>query len=373
MIGIKSKLISQRFLVAIVVAITAGLVSPVPAQAANFTVTYSNAGYTSGTAPTQATVAEGATYTTASSTTLVKTGFTFNGWSTAENAGGTVYAAGGTFTMPAAAVTLYPVWSGTLSYNVNGGSGSPTAASTTFNLGQSVTLTTVGTLTRSTYSFAGWKTSTSATSYTAGGGAFSTSGLTASPTYLYAAWSRTYSFNVNGATVGVTPSSRQWDELTAGADLTSVGTDLKRRGYDFTGWSTAINGLPLVGAFIPTTTGQVLYATWSAQPVKRTFGFNVAAKKYSLSTETKALLADFAKSFDQAALFPKTSIKIFVGSTRHSSTSESLGKKRINAVIDYLKGLGVTAKFLWSNDVRKTGKPNDQTNNRIRIISTWIN
>lgn len=369
----KSIMRTKRITFATIVALVAMTLTPAPALAANFTVTYSNTGYTSGTVPTQQTVAEGATFTTASTTTLAKTGFTFNGWSTAANYGGTVYAAGGTFTMPAANVTLYPVWSGTISYNANSGVGSPTAATTTFNLGQSVTLTTGGSLTRSTYTFVGWKTEASATSYTAGGGSFSTASLTTSPTYLYAAWARTYSFNVNGATVGATPANKQWDELTTGADLSGIGTDLKRRGYDFAGWSTTANGPALVGLFSPTTTNQVLYAVWSAQPAKRSFGFNVAAKKYSLTPETQTLLSDFAKTFDQTVLFPKSSIKIFVGSTRHSSVSESLGKKRIDAVIKYLKSLGVNAKYLWSNDVRKIGKATDQANNRIRIISTWTN
>jgi uncharacterized repeat protein (TIGR02543 family) len=362
----------KHLIVATVMSLVGISIAPAPALAANYTVTYSNAGSTSGTAPNTATVAEAATYTTASTTTLAKTGFSFNGWNTAENAGGTSYTAGGTFTMPAANVTLYPVWSGTITYNVNGGSGTPTASTQSFNLGASATLTTAGTLSRTGYAFLGWKTATTATSYTAPGGSFATSGLTAGPT-LYATWGRTYSFNINGATIGATPASREWVELSTGADLTGVGIDLKRRGYDFAGWSTLAGGAATVGLFTPSVNNQILYAAWAPQPTKRTFGFNVSAKKYSLTDEAKLLLSDFAKTFDQAALFPKSSVTIFVGSTRHSSTSASLGQKRINSVIDYLKTLGVKAKFLWSNDVRKIGKANDSANNRLKIISTWVN
>ena len=372
MIRIKSIFKSKRLVAATVLALIGATLVPAPAQAANFTVTYSTAGSTSGSAPSTATVAEATTYTTASTTTLAKTGFTFNGWNTAENAAGTPYTAGGTFTMPAANVTLYPVWRGTITYDVNGGSGTPTVSTQAFNLGAAATLTTAGTLSRTGYAFLGWKTSTTATSYTAPGGSFATTGLTAGPT-LYATWGRTFSFNINGATVGATPSNREWVELASGIDLSGIGTDLKRRGYDFAGWSTAVGGAVLTSAFTPTINSQVLYAAWVAQPAKRSLGFYVTPKRYSLTPETKTVLADFARTFDKAALFPKTSITIFVGSTRHSSVSASLGKKRIDAVTKYLKSLGVTAKFLYSNDVRKTGKATDKVNNRVRIISTWVN
>lgn len=372
MIRFKSLLQSKRLVAATALALIGATLVPAPAQAANYTVTYSNAGSTSGSAPSTATVAEGATYTTASTTTLAKTGFTFNGWNTAENVAGTPYTAGGTFTMPAANVTLYPVWSGTITYNVNGGSGTPTVSTQTFNLGATATLTTVGTLARTGYAFLGWKTSTIATTYTAQGGSYATTGLTAGPT-LYATWGRTFSFNINGATVGATPSNREWVELGSAIDLTGIGSDLKRRGYDFAGWSTTAGGPVLTSAYTPQSNNAILYAAWIAQPSKRNLGFYVTPKKYSLTPETKTVLADFARTFDKAALFPKTSITIFVGSTRHSSVSASLGKKRIDAVTAYLKSLGVTAKFLYSNDVRKTGKATDQANNRIRIISTWVN
>lgn len=358
---------------ATVLAVVAATLSPMPAQAANFTVTYSTSGSTSGSAPAQATVAEGTTYTTATTTMTKSGGFSFAGWSTAENAGGTFYAAGGTFTMPAAAVTLYPVWSGSISFSANGGTGTPGSATVSFRLGQSATLSTVGTLARAGYSFAGWSTTATPTSYTAGGGSFATTGITASPYTLYATWVRSYSFNGNGSTIGTVPSSREWLDLSAGADLSGVGTDLKKRGFDFAGWSTVINGSAITGLFAPTSVGQVLYAVWKAQPVKQTIAFNFTAKKNSLSDASKATLTEFSKKFDQTAVFPKTKIQIFIGSTRHSSTTTKLGMDRINAVIKFLKSQGVTAKFLWSNDVRKTGKATDSTNNRIRIISTWVN
>lgn len=372
MIRFKSLLLSRRLVAATVLALIGATLVPAPAQAANFTVTYSTAGSTSGSAPSTATVAEAASHTTASPTTLLKTGFTFNGWSTAENAGGTLYAAGAVLTMPAANVTLYPVWRGTITYDVNLGTGTPTVSTQTFNLGAAATLTTAGTLSRTGFTFLGWKTSTTATTYTAPGGSYATTGLTAGPT-LYATWGRTFSFNINGATVGATPSNREWVELGSAIDLTGIGSDLKRRGYDFAGWSATAGGPVITSAYTPPSNNQILYAAWTAQPSKRSLGFYVTPKKYSLTAATKTVLADFARTFDKAALFPKTSITIFVGSTRHSSVSASLGKKRIDAVTEYIKSLGVTAKFLYSNDVRKTGKANDQANNRIRIISTWTN
>ena len=77
-----------------------------------YSVTYNGNGAGSGSAPTDAKAyAEGNTVTVLGNTgSLVKSGYTFIGWNTADDGTGTDYAAGATFDMGAADVTLYAVW-----------------------------------------------------------------------------------------------------------------------------------------------------------------------------------------------------------------------------------------------------------------------
>ncbi|MFZ4481544.1 MAG: InlB B-repeat-containing protein, partial [Rhodoferax sp.] len=77
-----------------------------------YSVTYNGNTSTGGSVPTDgATYANGATVTVLGNTgSLLKTGYTFNGWNTLANGGGTAQAAASTFTMGGAAVTLYAQW-----------------------------------------------------------------------------------------------------------------------------------------------------------------------------------------------------------------------------------------------------------------------
>lgn len=78
-----------------------------------YSVTYDGNGKTSGSVPTDANspYANGATVTVLGNTgSLAKTGYTFTGWNTAADGSGTDYAAGETFSMGTANVTLYAQW-----------------------------------------------------------------------------------------------------------------------------------------------------------------------------------------------------------------------------------------------------------------------
>jgi len=76
-----------------------------------YTVTYNGNGNTGGSVPVDTNnYVEGATVTVQGSGTLVKSGNTFAGWNTQMNGSGTTYTPGQQFTMPAANVTLYAVW-----------------------------------------------------------------------------------------------------------------------------------------------------------------------------------------------------------------------------------------------------------------------
>jgi uncharacterized repeat protein (TIGR02543 family) len=86
--------------------------------APTYTVTYDGNGNTGGSVPT-----DGNTYTTGQTVTvlgntgsLVKNGFTFAGWNTQTDGLGTDRAAGSTFAMGSANVTLYAKWTASASY-----------------------------------------------------------------------------------------------------------------------------------------------------------------------------------------------------------------------------------------------------------------
>jgi len=77
-----------------------------------YTVTYNGNGSTGGSVPVDASspYLQGATVTVLTKGTLVKTGYTFDGWNTAANGSGTDRAAGSTFAMGTANVILYAQW-----------------------------------------------------------------------------------------------------------------------------------------------------------------------------------------------------------------------------------------------------------------------
>lgn len=162
---------------------TASTSYTIPALA-SYTISY-NANGGSG-APSSQTKWYGKTLTL-SSTKPTRTGYSFQGWSTANDSS-VEYAAGGSYTGNAA-LTLYAVWKAntyTVSYNANGGSGAPGSQTKTYG----VTLTLSSTKpTRTNYNFLGWGTSSSATtvSYAAGGSYTANAAIT-----LYAIWQLAY-------------------------------------------------------------------------------------------------------------------------------------------------------------------------------------
>lgn len=122
-----------------------------------------------------------------SSTKPTRTGYSFLGWSTSNDAS-VEYAAGANYTANSAA-TLYAVWKANtyaVKYNANGGSGAPGNQTKTYG----VTLKLSSTIpTRTNYNFKGWATSASATTaaYSAGGTYTANSAIT-----LYAVWELAY-------------------------------------------------------------------------------------------------------------------------------------------------------------------------------------
>lgn len=132
-----------------------------------------------------------------STATPTRAGYSFIGWSTANDSS-VEYAAGANYTANSA-VTLYAVWKAntyTVKYDANGGTGAPGNQTKTYGVNLTLSSTKP---TRTNYNFLGWATSASATSpqYVAGGTYSANSGVT-----LYAVWQLAYTKpRINGLSV----------------------------------------------------------------------------------------------------------------------------------------------------------------------------
>ena len=149
-----------------------------------FPITYSPNGGTGTIA--NATKSYGINLTLADGSGFTRTGYTFAGWNTAADGGGTAYVASGTYTANAGA-TFYAQWTlmstFAVAYDANGGTG--TIANVTKVSGIDLTLADGSGFTRTGYTFTGWTTAADG-----GGTAYAASGaytVNASAT-LYAQW-----------------------------------------------------------------------------------------------------------------------------------------------------------------------------------------
>lgn len=227
-----------------------------------YTVTYNGNGNTGGTAPTDANspYAASSTVTVLGNTgSLVKTGYTFNGWNTAADGSGTDYAAGGTFSI-SANTTLYAKWAdaGCTSHAVTAASNNNTwgtAAAGTSPVCEGST-TTVTATPSSGYRFVSWavsgtgsslsSTSTNPTTLTMGtANTTVTATFEAIPTHTLSAATETGD-NSQG-TVSVTPST-----VAEGGTATVTATPAS--GYEFDHWTVSGTGATLSSTTTATAT-----------------------------------------------------------------------------------------------------------------------
>jgi uncharacterized repeat protein (TIGR02543 family) len=146
-----------------------------------YTVTF-NANGGSGTAPAAQTAASRSSITLPSGS-MTRTDYTFGGWNTNADGMGTNYSAGASYTVTGN-TTLYVRWVYTVTFNINGGTGTTPAAQTA-NPGSSITLPGGSGLSKIGYTFGGWNTNVSGTGTTrAAGSSFTPSGNIT----LYAKW-----------------------------------------------------------------------------------------------------------------------------------------------------------------------------------------
>ncbi len=196
---------------------------------------------------------------TLSSTKPTRTGYSFVCWNTKSDGTGTNYNPGGKYT-PNSGATLYAVWKAntyTVSYNMNGGSGS--IGNQTKTYGVDLTLSSTKP-TRTGYSFVCWNTKSdgTGTNYNPGGKYTPNSGA-----ILYAVWkinTWTVSYNMNGGSGSISNQTK-----TYGVDLTLSSTKPTRTGYTFVGWNTSASATTAQyksGDKYKANAGATLYAIW---------------------------------------------------------------------------------------------------------------
>jgi uncharacterized repeat protein (TIGR02543 family) len=226
----------------------------------NYTLTYAGNSPDSGSVPANQT-GNGSVTLASNSGNLVKSGFTFGGWTI----GGQTYAAGASYNL-ASNVTATAIWTSNTTYTItydgnNADSGS--APSNQTGNGSVTLAANTGSLVKSGYTFGGW--TIGGTSYSAGGSYTLASNVTA-----VAIWNAvvvtpaapapmvySLTFLAPTANQGVTPPVMVG---TAAVIPGNIGS-LTRPGYVFKGWT--IDGVDYnSGVLVTLTSNRIAYAYW---------------------------------------------------------------------------------------------------------------
>ena len=192
--------------------------------------------------------------------------YTFRGWYTTANGGGTKVGSSLTLETPSVtgAATYYAYVTRatnryTFTFNANGGS---TLSSSSISKNYGEAIGTLPTCSRAadntyTYAFAGWFD----TSATSGGTQLTTTTKVTSNKTWYARWTATYknytvTWNGNGGTPSKSSSSFHYND--------ALGTlpTATRTGYTFKGWSTSASGSVNVSTTTKVTGNVTYYAVW---------------------------------------------------------------------------------------------------------------
>lgn len=204
--------------------------------------------------------------------------YTFQGWYTAANGGGTKVGSSLTLETPSVtgAATYYAyvtkaVNRYTFTFNANGGS-TPSSSSITKDYNEAIG--TLPTCSRTadntyTYAFAGWFD----TSASSGGTQLTTTTKVTSNKTWYARWTPTYknytvTWDGNGGTPSKSSSSFHYND--------ALGTlpTATRTGYTFKGWSTSKTDTVNVSTTTKVTANVTYYAVWTINSYTWTFDAN---------------------------------------------------------------------------------------------------
>ena len=203
--------------------------------------------------------------------TPTRSGYGFDGWYTAANGGTKITDS----TKVTANTTVYAHWKAnayTVSYNVNGGTGS--IASQTKTHGTNLTLTTAKPTGKSF-----------TVTYNANGGTVSTSSKTVSQTFTN--WNTAANGSGTAYNAGATYSANANVTLYAQYANPSIGSlpTPTRSGYGFDGWYTAANGGTKITDSTKVTANTTVYAHWKANAY--TVSYNVNGGTGSIASQTK--------------------------------------------------------------------------------------
>ena len=228
-------------------------------ERSGYTVTYADGDATSGSVPVDDnTYDEGDDVTVLDNDDLVKTGYTFGGWSDGVNE----YEAGDTFDMPAEDVTLTAQWTPntyTITYHLNGASWASSAGVASYTVGTGATLPLAGAMTNVGYTFDGWYANSDLST---GGVVTSISTSDYGNKEYWAKWTEntyTLSYDANGGTGTM-------------ADTTGHYVTIKKNGFTapsgkiFAGWNTLSTGSGVSyneGDEVELTAALKLYAIWA--------------------------------------------------------------------------------------------------------------
>jgi uncharacterized repeat protein (TIGR02543 family) len=251
----------------------------------NYTVTYRADSATAGTVPTDATNYNigNVVLLRGNTGSLVRTGYSFVGWTAAADGSGIVLNSGETFTTGVANMTFHAKWSAntyTITYRANGGTGSPTRATDSFTTGgTAVTLSAGGTLARTGFDFAGWST-------TADGSLIVGTYTTTTNVDLYAVWtlkSIAITFDKGAAsahTFTAFPANRSANfgsKITLN-DVIDSSVTIGGAGYAFMGWSDGTSTYSSGSSYLMGATAPTFTALWAKlYAVRYTFNGGTAA------------------------------------------------------------------------------------------------
>ncbi|QMV43551.1 InlB B-repeat-containing protein [Cohnella cholangitidis] len=227
----------------------------------SYTVSYDGNGSSGGSSPADASHNYNTGVTVAGSGSLFKTGYTFAGWNTAADGTGTGYVEHDAFTIGAANVSLYAVWtinSYTVSFDADGGT--PVSDQTVI-YGNTVSKPVDPEKTGHT--FDGWYTDEDLLTPYDFAAAIGDSDFT-----LYAKWninSYTVAYDGNGSTEGTAPTSVSYD-YNVNVAVSDIG-NLVKAGHTFAGWNTAADGsgtgYDAGDTLTIGTAGVTLFAQWT--------------------------------------------------------------------------------------------------------------
>ncbi len=323
-------------------------------QNATFTVSYDGNSNTSGTAPSDAGKYEtGSTVTVKENTgDLAKTGFTFAGWNTAADGSGTAYAAGATFKMSTANVTLFARWTQNPTFTVTYDGNTTTTGTVPSDAGKHETGTSVtvkgntGNLVKTGFTFAGWNTAAdgSGTDFNEG----STFKMGSENITLFAQWNPTYSVTYDGNTntAGTVPSDSGKYEAGSSVTVKLNTGSLVKTGFTFAGWNTAADGSGTgyaEGSTFKMGTGNVtLFARWTQNPTY--------AVTYDANTGTGTVPADVNKYETGAVvtvLDAGTLVKKGYTFTGWNTLADGSGTARASATTFNMAAINVTLYAQW--------------------------